>query len=199
MPGAAVRVQREAEVGEVGEVAVAPRGDAAGGAGDGGVGGGAAEGREVVDGPVEGGEVDAGLGAELLEEAGFVVVVACEVGPSGELAGRGAGGVVWEDDLVVGRWAERAEEGGNAWWRCGCVEDLLECLGAHACYCGGDSGGGVSAIKLLGCVEPVCRVVGWCWVAEGCSRPRFGNETIDDRVACPGVTIVIDRSSCSCW
>ena len=199
VPGAAGRVEGQAEVGEVGEVAVAPCGDAVGGAGEGGVGGGAAEGREVVDGPVESGEVDPGLCAELLEEAGFVVVVAGEIGPSGELAGGGASGVVGEDELVVDCGAELAEEGGDTRWRGGRVEDLLEWLGAHACYCGGDSGGGPSAVKLLGCVEPVCRVVWWCWVAEGGSRSGFGDETVDDRVACPGVIVVVDRGSCSCW
>ena len=94
VPGAAGRVQRQTEVGEVGEIAVAPCRYTEGGAGEGGVGGGAAEGRKVVDGPVEVREVDAGLGADLLEEAGFVVVVAGEVGPSGELPGCGASGVV---------------------------------------------------------------------------------------------------------
>ena len=49
-----------------------------------------------------------------------------------ELSRGGAGGVVREDETVVDCGAELAEEGSDAGWGGGCVEDLAEGLGAHA-------------------------------------------------------------------
>ena len=117
----------------------------------------------------------------------------------GEVACGGAGGVVGEYEAVVDGRAELAEERGEAGWGGGCGEDLLEGFGAHAGDRGRDSGGGVAAVEFLGRGEPGCGVVLWGGVSEGGGGAGFGDEGVDDGVAGPGVVVVVDRGSCSCW
>ena len=46
--------------------------------------------------------------------------------------------------------------------------------------------------------EPGCGVVLWGGVAEGGGGSGFGDESVDDGVGCPGVTVVVDGGGCGC-
>ena len=79
---------------------------------------GTGEGAFVEELPLRGREGDVGVESADAVEAGFVVVVAGEVGDFGEGAGRAEGGIICEDCCVVYCWVEgglREGLGGESW------------------------------------------------------------------------------------